>query len=76
MYYYAPDRGSITCIQKNDTDLKKGPQPIVDDTELRELYAQIRVLEAKRTDDARRVRELETRLSAAELFVALRPKLH
>lgn len=33
------------------------------------------MLEAKRADDARHVRELETRLSEAETFVALRPKL-
>ncbi len=33
------------------------------------------MLEAKRADDARHVRELETRLSEAESFVALRPKL-
>lgn len=32
-------------------------------------------MEAKRADDARHVRELETRLSEAESFVALRPKL-
>lgn len=49
--------------------------PKVDDTELQELRAKIRVLEAKRADDARHVRELETRLSEAESFVALRPKL-
>ena len=47
----------------------------MDDTELQELRAKIRVLEAKRADDARHVRELETRLSEAESFVALRPKL-
>ncbi|EMD32620.1 hypothetical protein CERSUDRAFT_161581 [Gelatoporia subvermispora B] len=46
-----------------------------DDTELQELRAKIRVLEAKRADDARHVRELETRLADAESFVALRPKL-
>ncbi|KAI0701257.1 dynactin [Cerioporus squamosus] len=57
------------------------PQPstlrrrVVDDTELQELRAKVRVLEAKRADDARHVRELETRLSEAESFVALRPKL-
>jgi dynactin 1 len=33
------------------------------------------VLETHRADDARRVRELEARLSEAESFVALRPKL-
>ncbi|EGN93727.1 hypothetical protein SERLA73DRAFT_172019 [Serpula lacrymans var. lacrymans S7.3] len=46
-----------------------------DDQELQELRAKIRVLEAKRADDARHVRELESRLSEAESFVALRPKL-
>jgi dynactin 1 len=43
--------------------------------ELQELRARVRVLEAKRADDARHVRELENRLSEAETFVALRPKL-
>lgn len=33
------------------------------------------MLEAKRADEARRVRELEARLADAEAFVALRPKL-
>lgn len=42
---------------------------------MQELRAKIRVLEAKRADDDRHVRELETRLSEAESFVALRPKL-
>ena len=46
-----------------------------DDQELQELRAKARVLEAKRTDDARHIRELETRLSEAETFVSLRPKL-
>ncbi|KAF7347275.1 CAP-Gly domain-containing protein [Mycena venus] len=46
-----------------------------DDQELQELRAKIRVLEAKRADDARHVRELETRLADAETFVSLRPKL-
>jgi dynactin 1 len=48
---------------------------VPEDSELQELRAKIRVLEAKRTDDARHVRELETRLADAESFVALRPKL-
>ncbi|OCH92962.1 dynactin [Obba rivulosa] len=51
------------------------PARIQDDTELQELRAKVRVLEAKRADDARHVRELETRLADAESFVALRPKL-
>ncbi|KAI0305043.1 dynein associated protein-domain-containing protein [Russula brevipes] len=45
------------------------------DEELQELRAKIRVLEVKRADDARHVKELETKLSEAETFVALRPKL-
>ncbi|KAG6889336.1 hypothetical protein C0995_001744 [Termitomyces sp. Mi166 len=48
---------------------------VQDDQELQELRAKIRVLEAKRADDSRHVQELETRLSEAESFVALRPKL-
>ncbi|KAG6911272.1 hypothetical protein DXG01_002111 [Tephrocybe rancida] len=51
------------------------PERVQDDTELQELRAKIRVLEAKRADDSRHVQELETRLSEAESFVALRPKL-
>ncbi|KDR85814.1 hypothetical protein GALMADRAFT_234908 [Galerina marginata CBS 339.88] len=51
------------------------PPPPHDDQEIQQLNAKIRVLEAKRADDARHVRELETRLSEAESFVALRPKL-
>ncbi|KAJ7246396.1 dynein associated protein-domain-containing protein [Mycena rebaudengoi] len=50
-------------------------RPSVDDQEAQELRAKIRVLEAKRADDARHVRELETRLADAETFVSLRPKL-
>ena len=47
----------------------------VNDEELQELRARVRVLEIKRADGARQVQELETRLSEAESFVALRPKL-
>lgn len=50
-------------------------QRSIDDTELQELRAKTRVLEAKRADDARHIRELENRLSEVESFVALRPKL-
>ncbi|KAG6879324.1 hypothetical protein C0992_003541 [Termitomyces sp. T32_za158] len=50
-------------------------EPVQDDQELQELRAKIRVLEAKRADDSRHVQQLETRLSEAESFVALRPKL-
>ncbi|KAF8547555.1 hypothetical protein OG21DRAFT_1527081 [Imleria badia] len=39
------------------------------------IRAQTRVMEAKRADDARHIRELETCLNEAESFVALRPKL-
>lgn len=42
---------------------------------MQELRARMRVMEAKRGDDARHIRELETRLQEAESFVALRPKL-
>ncbi|PCH34381.1 dynactin [Wolfiporia cocos MD-104 SS10] len=50
-------------------------QVVQDDSEVQELRAKIRVMEVKRAEDARRVRELETRLTEAESFVALRPKL-
>lgn len=50
-------------------------QRTAEDAELQELRARTRVMEAKRADDARHIRELETRLSEAESFVALRPKL-
>lgn len=50
-----------------------GPSPL--EEEIKELRAKIRVLEAKRTDDSRHVRELENKLSEAESFVAIRPKL-
>ena len=53
------------------TDMKLG----INDEELQELRAKIRVLEIKRADDARHVKELETKLGEAETFVALRPKL-
>ena len=53
------------------TDVKLG----VNDEELQELRAKIRVLEIKRADDARHVQELEAKLSEAGSFVALRPKL-
>ncbi|KAJ6508957.1 dynactin [Mycena sanguinolenta] len=54
-----------------------GPPAVTaaDDQELQELRAKVRVLEAKRADDARHVRELETRLADAETFITLRPKL-
>jgi len=51
------------------------PLPPPQDDQLQELRAKVRVLETKRSDDARRIRELETKLSDAESFVALRPKL-
>ena len=53
------------------TDVKLG----ANDEELQELRAKVRVLEIKRADGARQVQELEAKLSEAESFVALRPKL-
>jgi len=47
-----------------------------DDQELQELRTKIRrVLEAKLTDDSDRIRELESQLTEAEIFVSLCPKL-
>ncbi|KAG1742767.1 dynein associated protein-domain-containing protein [Suillus paluster] len=51
------------------------PSSPITRTEDSAMHAKIRVLEAKRADDARHIRELETRLADAESFVALRPKL-
>ncbi|KAI0801398.1 dynactin [Fomes fomentarius] len=70
-----PDQIDEPPLPSVITPPRPATPPKVDDTELQELRAKIRVLEAKRADDARHVRELETRLSEAESFVALRPKL-
>ncbi|KAF9011292.1 dynactin [Cyathus striatus] len=43
-----------------------------DDTE---LHIKLRYLETKRADDARKIRELEARITEADTFIALRPKL-
>ncbi|KAF5355284.1 hypothetical protein D9758_006088 [Tetrapyrgos nigripes] len=51
------------------------PPPPIDDTELQELRAKIRVLEAKRADDAQHIRSLETALEEAKGFNVIRPKL-
>ncbi|EUC66057.1 dynactin [Rhizoctonia solani AG-3 Rhs1AP] len=48
------------------------PKQVKEDVELR---AKIRVLETKRSEDARLIRELETKLADAEMFVSIRPKL-
>ncbi|KAG5644147.1 hypothetical protein DXG03_009041 [Asterophora parasitica] len=76
----APIPGIITSdtVRTAETTFSsfvKIPERVQDDQELQELRAKIRVLEAKRADDSRHVQELETRLSEAESFVALRPKL-
>lgn len=47
----------------------------MNDEELQELRAKVRVLEIKRADGARQVQELETKLSEAESFLSVRPKL-
>jgi len=39
------------------------------------LKAKVRVLEARRTAESERVKELETRLAEAERFITFRPKL-
>ncbi|KAI0095020.1 dynactin [Irpex rosettiformis] len=67
-----PPEPSATSSEPPEPSIQPSP---VDDTELHELRAKVRVLEIKRADDARHVRELETRLNEAESFVALRPKL-
>ena len=42
---------------------------------MQELRVKVRVLEARRADDARNIEKLETQLTEANSFVALRPKL-
>lgn len=39
------------------------------------MKAKVRVLEARRTAESERVKELETRLAEAERFITFRPKL-
>ncbi|CAE6385420.1 unnamed protein product [Rhizoctonia solani] len=48
------------------------PKQVKEDVELR---TKLRVLETKRSEDARLIRELETKLADAEVFVSIRPKL-
>ncbi|KAF8589530.1 hypothetical protein K439DRAFT_1332697 [Ramaria rubella] len=43
--------------------------------EEQELRARLRVIETRREDDAKHIRELEARLAEAENFVSIRPKL-
>ncbi|PFH49823.1 hypothetical protein AMATHDRAFT_4583 [Amanita thiersii Skay4041] len=71
----SPSRSLST--QTNVTTQPSSPlQPLqANDQELQELRIKVRVLEGKRADDARHMRELESRLSEAETFVTLRPKL-
>ncbi|KAF9800882.1 hypothetical protein IEO21_10271 [Rhodonia placenta] len=70
-----PEPEPSSPIAPQEPSRPSTPVRAQDDQEVQELRAKIRVLEAKRADDARHVRELETRLSEAESFVALRPKL-
>ncbi|EJD03547.1 dynactin [Fomitiporia mediterranea MF3/22] len=51
---------------------ESGPES---EQEIQEIKAKIRVLEAKRSDDARVIEKLESQLSEVNHFVALRPKL-
>ncbi|XP_006453898.1 hypothetical protein AGABI2DRAFT_181913 [Agaricus bisporus var. bisporus H97] len=46
-----------------------------DDAETQELRVKVRVLEAKRTDDARHIRELESQIEDAKNFITVKPKL-
>ncbi|KAJ7729076.1 dynein associated protein-domain-containing protein [Mycena maculata] len=71
----APPSAAPKPPSRPPSSLGLAPRSAADDQEAQELRAKIRVLEAKRADDARHVRELETRLADAETFVSLRPKL-
>lgn len=55
------------------SELPPPPAQQIDDSH--ELRVKLRVLETKRADDSRRIRELEGRLTEAETFVSVRPKL-
>ncbi|KAI9445370.1 dynein associated protein-domain-containing protein [Lactarius indigo] len=80
-----PDRGLASAVQPSTASDLRSPTPPshseprgslgVNDEELQELRAKVRVLEIKRADEARHVQELQTRVNEAESFVALRPKL-
>ncbi|KAG8856780.1 hypothetical protein FRB96_006284 [Tulasnella sp. 330] len=50
-------------------------KPLLPVDDSHELRVKLRVLETKRADDSRRIRELEGRLAEAEAFVSIRPKL-
>lgn len=79
------DRAMTSAAQPSTTSNLRPPTPpslpdqrgslSVNDEELQELRAKVRVLEIKRADGARQVQELETKLSEAESFLSLRPKL-
>ncbi|KAI0071023.1 dynactin [Panus rudis PR-1116 ss-1] len=73
----SPPLDDPPVAEEKEKDPPRAVTPVKpqDDSELQELRAKIRVLEAKRSDDTRHIRELESRLSEAETFVSLRPKL-
>ncbi|KAF8758986.1 Dynein associated protein [Rhizoctonia solani] len=83
-----PSRGlmlepsSMIVRSESETMAGDGEQPIASPRspnlvvkEDAELRVKLRVLESKRTEDARLIRELETKLADAEMFVSIRPKL-
>lgn len=55
---------SLSCKQETETE-----------QENQELKAKIRVLEAKRADDARVIEKLESQIQETNHFVAVRPKM-
>ncbi|RXW18504.1 hypothetical protein EST38_g7340 [Candolleomyces aberdarensis] len=69
---------SAQLASAGDRPPSRPTSPVVrvqDDQELQELRARIRALETRRADDARHVRELQTRINEADAFVSIRPKL-
>jgi dynactin 1 len=72
----SPEPVPLPANQQNESS-SVPPSPVTHQvhSEEQELRAKIRFMEARRADDVQRIRELETRLSDAEAFVALRPKL-
>ncbi|TFL06330.1 dynein associated protein-domain-containing protein [Pterulicium gracile] len=66
----SPELVEVEAPQQTDT-----AKTVKDDRELVELRAKVRILESQRADDAQHIREIKTRLTEAESFVSLRPKL-
>ncbi|KAI5121836.1 hypothetical protein M0805_003270 [Coniferiporia weirii] len=70
---FPPVSSSLAQVARSTSDLERDTTEI--EQESQELRAKIRVLEAKRSDDARVIEKLESQIAEVNHFVALRPKL-